>query len=180
MSLLVCTDFHLDPREFDNFYEPFDVDANLGKVKIPDVWPKICEHFAITGARGYNFIQSWVSDYQSILPMHELVKTLATKYQLGILSNYYQDFFAECLRQKFIPDINFSPVIISAEVGCQKPDPKIYQIAEEQCGFYGADILFVDDKPENLVPATSLGWQTFLFDYHQPADSTDQLAKILL
>ncbi len=96
------------------------------------------------------------------------------------MSNYYRDYFEEATAQGFIPKIKFREIIISAEVGCKKPEEEIYKIAEDWSGFSGSEIFFIDDKKENLFTASKFGWQTFLFDYNNPEKSCKEIGKILL
>lgn len=175
----VVKDFNLNKEELDRIYEPYDTDANLGIVNIPDIWPILCQKLNIKNGQGYDFIKSWVSDYEPIAPMHEFIKSIDGVYPLGIISNYYSGFYDECLRQGFIPQVSFSDVIISADVGLMKPDVKIYELAEAHSGFHGEQILFIDDKQENIDTAITLGWQTFHFDFHSPEESVDQLKKLV-
>lgn len=178
--LRAAKDLDIDQKLIDEAEEKYDVDANLGKIDIPEVWEKICKELNIKDGEKYPIIESWVSDYKAILSMHNLAKLIAKKYKTGILSNYYRGFFEECTKQNFIPKINFSPVIISAQVGYKKPEPEIYKIAEKKCGFSGDEIFFIDDKKENLFTAAKFGWQTFLFDYNNPKKSAEEIRSILL
>jgi FMN phosphatase YigB (HAD superfamily) len=175
----VCADLNLDLKKFDEAYSPYNLRAELGKIDIPDIWAKICTTLNIKDGLSYSIIEKWISDHESILPMHEFVTSLQGKYQLGIISNYYRGYFTEATRQGFIPQINFSPLIISAEVGLVKPHRQIYDLAQDKCGFSGSEILFIDDKPENMVVPQTLGWQTFVFNYHQPEQSILELQKII-
>jgi len=176
----VQKDLGLD-KEFFRSYDKYDNDAMLGKLLIPDIWQKVCHENNRTQDSKYKLIQSWVSDYEPIVPMHQLAKLLKSKYELAILSNLYIDFWSEISKQNFVPpEINFSPVIISAEVGYIKPDPQIYELAEVKSGFTGAQIFFIDDKAENIDEATRHGWQTFLFDYTNPEISANELQSILI
>lgn len=173
-------ELNIDKKLIDEGEAKYDIDANLGKIDIPEVWGKVTKELNIKNGEKYPIIESWVSDYQSILPMHNLAKLIAKKYKTGILSNYYRDFFEEATKQGFIPKIKFDEVIISAEVGCMKPDEAIYKIAEEWSGFEGNEILFIDDKKENLFTASKMGWQTFLMDYKNPEKSCEEIGRILL
>ncbi|MDO8610873.1 MAG: HAD family phosphatase [bacterium] len=175
-----ASDLNIDQNLIDVAEEPYDVDANLGKIDIPEVWQKVCKELKIKDGEKYPIIESWVSDYDAIKPMHELAKMIAKKYKVGILSNYYRDYFEEATKQGFIPKIKFDEVIVSAEVGCMKPEPEIYKIAEEWSGYSGEEILFIDDKKENLFTAAKFGWQTFLMDYKNPQKSCEEIGKILL
>jgi FMN phosphatase YigB (HAD superfamily) len=175
----VAKDLNIDQNLINEAEEKYDIDANLGKIDIPEVWRKICEELNIKGGEKYPIVKSWVSDYEPILPMHILAKKIAKKYKTGVLSNYYLDFFDESARQGFVPNIKFDEIVISAEVGCKKPEEEIYQIAEDRCGFSGEEIFFIDDKKENLFTAVKMGWQTFLFDYKNPKKSCGEIKSFL-
>lgn len=54
----------------------------------------------------------------------------------------------------------FSHLIVSADVGFQKPNPAIYECALAKIGLAPADCLFVDDNAENLRAAERLGIRT--------------------
>lgn len=53
---------------------------------------------------------------------------------------------------------------ISGEMGVTKPDPRIYEMVEEDCAIAPERILFTDDRAENIAAARSRGWQGHLFD----------------
>jgi putative hydrolase of the HAD superfamily len=57
----------------------------------------------------------------------------------------------------------FDAVIVSFEVGCAKPEQRIYEICLEKLGVPAASALFVDDRLENLVAAEQLGIRTLHF-----------------
>jgi HAD superfamily hydrolase (TIGR01509 family) len=52
----------------------------------------------------------------------------------------------------------------SHRLGLQKPDPKIYLRLEQQLGYGGAQIIFFDDKVENVEAARTAGWHSELID----------------
>ena len=43
-----------------------------------------------------------------------------------------------------------------------KPDPKIYEALEALTGKRGAEILYLDDRPENVEAGAARGWQVIL------------------
>lgn len=53
----------------------------------------------------------------------------------------------------------FQSWTFSADVGCCKPDPRIYAAAERDLGVEPSRILFVDDLPANVEGALRCGWQ---------------------
>ncbi|MGH2621083.1 MAG: HAD-IA family hydrolase, partial [Anaerolineales bacterium] len=58
----------------------------------------------------------------------------------------------------------FDKLIISAEVGLAKPDPRIYRLALEGLGVEAGQAIFVDDFPENLEAAAALGMHPVHFE----------------
>ncbi len=58
----------------------------------------------------------------------------------------------------------FDQRYVSGYLGEVKPEPRIYEIVEEECGFSPEGLLFADDRQENLDAAVARGWQVHLFD----------------
>lgn len=55
-------------------------------------------------------------------------------------------------------------VVVSAEEGCIKPDPRIYGIVVERTGLSPDQLLFVDDNPDNIAAAEALGFDVHRFE----------------
>ncbi|MFI0928658.1 HAD family hydrolase [Streptomyces sp. NPDC021012] len=51
-------------------------------------------------------------------------------------------------------------VVFSEQHRMRKPDPEIYELTLELLGLPGSACIFVDDNPDNLVPARKLGMAT--------------------
>lgn len=58
----------------------------------------------------------------------------------------------------------FDQLYLSGALGVTKPAPRIYELLEQGCGIPPADLLFTDDRAENIAAAAARGWQTHLFD----------------
>ncbi len=74
---------------------------------------------------------------------------------LGIISNAWPSLESKYRRlglRKY-----FKAFVVSAQVGCCKPDEAIYQQAIDEMGLPPEDLLFVDDAPEYVEKAISLG-----------------------
>ncbi len=56
----------------------------------------------------------------------------------------------------------FDGHILSYEHGCMKPDPALYAVVESQSRSRGAEILYIDDRPENVKMGATRGWQVIL------------------
>lgn len=53
---------------------------------------------------------------------------------------------------------------ISGHMGLIKPDPAIYAAVEADCGFAPTELLFTDDRLDNVEAARLRGWQVHHFD----------------
>lgn len=105
--------------------------------------------------------------------MLEFVKELrANHLQVGLVSNVIP-YTMEQIRSHGVYD-SFEFTILSAEVGCGKPDIEIYQLALEKLpGIKPEAIIFIDDLPQFLDPARELGLQCVL-----AATSTQVIADV--
>jgi 2-haloacid dehalogenase len=61
----------------------------------------------------------------------------------------------------------FDRCYVSGAMGVMKPDPAIYAAVEKDCGLAPSDLLFTDDKAENIVAAARRGWRVHQFESWQ-------------
>lgn len=105
--------------------------------------------------------------------MLELFRRLhAVGIPTGLLSNswgisYPRDLFGDL----------FDAVVISAEVGMRKPEPRIFRHAAELLGLSPEECIFIDDIQANVTAAEHVGFTGLL---HGEAGATaDRLAELL-
>lgn len=72
------------------------------------------------------------------------------------------DLAIEHIRRNFPFFANFDGYILSYEVGTMKPEAKIYEELEKLSGKRGAEILYLDDRQENVDAGAARGWQVIL------------------
>lgn len=106
----------------------------------------------------------------------EIIKDLKHKrYKIGLLSNN-----GITLRKR-LEDYNildlFDAVIISAEVGYQKPSPEIFKILFKTLNVDPGEVIFVDDAKKSLEGAESIGYIPVLFTTNQKLE--EDLLNIL-
>lgn len=100
--------------------------------------------------------------FTPIEPMVELHNALrAAKIPTYIFSNT-NDLAITHIRQNFPFFNNFDGYILSYEVGAMKPDAKIYEALEKMAGKRGAEVLYLDDRQENVDAGAARGWQVIL------------------
>jgi FMN phosphatase YigB (HAD superfamily) len=95
-------------------------------------------------------------------------------FQTYIFSNT-NDLAIEHVRRDFPFFSNFDGYILSYEVGAMKPQPEIYAAMEKMCGRSGADLIYLDDRAENIAAGAARGWRTIL--HESPGQTRAALAK---
>lgn len=87
-----------------------------------------------------------------------LLRRLAARYRLGVVSNSYGNMPALLREAALAP---FAVIVDSAIVGIAKPDPAIYRLAADELGLPPTAILHVGDSWErDVVPAHAVGMRT--------------------
>ena len=79
-------------------------------------------------------------------------------YDIGILSNLTPET-SECIENNLLREFDYH--FYSNTLKMSKPNPEIYQYVCDQ--IHSKDILFIDDKQENLDTAKLFGIDTILF-----------------
>jgi len=78
------------------------------------------------------------------------------------LTNFGIGSFAQARTQyDFLGE--FDRAWVSGQMGVIKPDPRIYEMAEADCGLPPSALLFADDRAENIAAAAARGWQAHHF-----------------
>jgi epoxide hydrolase-like predicted phosphatase len=81
------------------------------------------------------------------------------------------------VRKNFPFFAHFTDYVFSYEQGVLKPESRIYEIAERHSGCRESELLFIDDKPENVAVAAQRGWRTIC---HSSPAETIQAARAWL
>ncbi|RID93013.1 HAD family phosphatase [Gemmobacter lutimaris] len=58
----------------------------------------------------------------------------------------------------------FDRAYVSGHLGVTKPDPRIYERVEADCGLPPGSLLFTDDREANIAVARARGWRCHLFE----------------
>lgn len=134
--------------------------AQENQIELPENWAK-------------TFKMVMKDNLGANLEMYELVAHLKTNYQVALLSNIDKRL-ADLIREFGFYE-PFDPCILSCEIMVQKPDPKAYEIMIERIGKPAEEILFIDDKLENIEAARGFGIDGIHFEsIDQLKDELDQ------
>lgn len=117
-----------------------------------------------TGFKGdlAEFGQYFADIFWEMPPMIALHSELRRKGVPVYIFSNTNDLAIEHIRRNFPFFSNFDGHILSYEVGAMKPAAKIYEALEAMAGKRGAEILYLDDRQENVDAGAARGWQVIL------------------
>jgi len=88
-----------------------------------------------------------------------ILKKLAAKYPLVLVSNFYGNISA--VLKDFHLDSYFPTIIESAVVGIRKPDPRIFSLGVEALNMKADEVIVIGDSyDKDILPARAIGCNT--------------------
>ena len=103
--------------------------------------------------RDRDLLLTWARLYDDSLPFLQALRSRGVK--IVIVSNCSENTRA-LLEKRGVADLA-DDLVLSCEVGVEKPAPEIYQIALELAGVTARQAVFVDDQPAFCAGAAALG-----------------------
>jgi HAD superfamily hydrolase (TIGR01509 family) len=133
---------------------------------------------ALTGYAGdiREFGEIFSNIFEPIEPMIQLQAALRARGIPTFIFSNTNEMVVQYIRRTFPFFANFDGYILSYEHHAMKPDARLYEALEGQSGRRGAEILYLDDRPENVAAGASRGWQAFL--HENPEKSRATVAKL--
>ena len=102
--------------------------------------------------------------FTEISPMIELHAELRRRGLKTYIFSNTNDLAIEHIRRNFPFFQNFDGYIFSYEVKAMKPDAPIYRALEQMAGKRGDEIIYIDDRAENVSGGAVRGWRTILHE----------------
>lgn len=167
-------------EDFNKVFNKYEHKIAVGEMTLQELWEEYKQALCLNNSVHLDFLEYWVSHFVPIYETHTLVQELALQYPIGILSNLYLGTLEKIQEKKYIPNIQYSTIILSCEVKSAKPDKEIYKIAQQQAKVAPQEILFIDDKEINVEAAKALGWQAIKFETNNPKASIAKLKKLVI
>ena len=150
-------------------FEAVDLDAMNERIDRGEEFERIVRETAAAhpefAAEVGDWHDAWIEMARPPIPRSiALMGELRSKgIPVHALSNFGRETFAFAQAQyPFLTD--FDRLFVSSHLGVTKPDPRIYEIVEQETGLAAGTILFTDDRAENVEAASRRGWGTHLFE----------------
>lgn len=95
----------------------------------------------------------------------ELMEILSKKYLIGVLTNGFTEVQYRKLHSTGL-DRYIQRMVISDEIGVQKPDARIFRYAEQETGAKAEEIIMIGDNPDNDIQgALDAGWHAIYYSW---------------
>jgi FMN phosphatase YigB (HAD superfamily) len=166
-------------KEFDDLYDTYEMEDVCLTRDVDTLIPIFAERFGIQFPKGYSWLSDFVSKFERNPSIYPIIKHVQKNCRTGILTNMYPRMFDAIEEAGLLPPYSWDVIIDSTVVGFQKPDKKIFMLAEKLAGVKKKEILFIENTKENIEGAKAVGWQTFWYDSSDHEESCRKLATFL-
>jgi HAD superfamily hydrolase (TIGR01509 family) len=164
-----------DPVKFFSQHAALLTSYELGQLTTAAFYNQVKAASGFSGTEA-EFRTFFADIFTPIQPMIELQAELRkTRLPTYIFSNT-NDLAVDHIRKRFPFFSDFDGYVLSYEHGAMKPSAKLYQIVERASGRRGGEILYIDDRPENVEAGVARGWHGIL---HESASTTREALQKL-
>jgi epoxide hydrolase-like predicted phosphatase len=149
--------------------------ASTGEIPEQAHWQAVARALGVTQPEADRIVEAFFAGDRADTVLLDFLRSLRPERKVGLISNAWSGLRAFITRHKFA-DV-FDEMIISAEVGVIKPDPRIYRLALEKLDVGPEESVFLDDVLINVESARSIGMSAIQFT--QPEVALEELKKFL-
>jgi HAD superfamily hydrolase (TIGR01509 family) len=154
---------------------PLFIQYEMGAVTTRQFYDEIRR---VTGFRGTlaEFGECFADIFVQIDPMVRLQAALRQRGLPAYIFSNTNELAAEHIHRTFPFYGNFDGYILSYQHGAMKPDARLYEVVERASARRGAELLYLDDRPENVAAGAARGWQVIL--HESPERSRAAIEKL--
>lgn len=137
--------------------------AERGVISDAEFWRRAAEGLGLSDAAEADRLraeiwETWEIDARVLA----LVDRARQRYRVAMLTNA-TDAMEELLAERYGVADRFEAIVNSARVGTAKPDAAIYEALLKRMRLNAGDVVFVDDRAENVAAAAALGMHVAWF-----------------
>jgi putative hydrolase of the HAD superfamily len=155
----------ISPLQLSGFTLKYQRRLTMGTLSLLEMYSDIVGELPIP-CSPETLLEHHLAFYRRVSTQHNpevvgIIELLKKSYGLACLTNTEPEI-ADICRGTGLFDY-FHKAFLSIELGMQKPDHEIFEKVAEEIGCAPEEILFVDDKQENVKAAKEVGMQGLLF-----------------
>lgn len=163
-----------DPEKFFSEHAALLSNYELGLLTTEQFFTQMCSAsgFGGTQAEFCNFFADIFTPIQPMIDLHAELRRKKIKTYIFSNTNHLA---VDHIRRKFPFFSEFDGYVLSYEQGCMKPAARLYEILERTSGHRGSEIVYIDDRTENVDAGSARGWIGVL--HEDPAITREALQK---
>ena len=128
---------------FDRFFFPLMHGSRVGeRLKVKGERLDVA---ALAEQLSEDFLNMTTARFSLLPEAEELVRYLAAKYPLTVVTNGFVEVQYEKFDKSGLRDC-FAHIVLSEEVGCQKPNPRIFEEALRMNGLQAEEVVMIGDS----------------------------------
>ena len=151
-------------KEFDQFWEKHEKEVCIAGKDVDTLIPLLEKKFHLSFPAGFSILADFVSRFESNKEIWPVLERIKQDCKIGLLTNMYPRMFSAIVEKGIMPPVDWDVIIDSSIEGRRKPNPDIFELAEQKADVKKDNILFIDNKIKNINAAKDFGWQTFFYD----------------
>ncbi len=136
--------------------------AQHGEITVEELWAWVGDYLDLSPAELAAFRRDFWSGDVLDVALVELIRGLRPSHQTAMISNAYNDLRHVLTHEFGIADA-FDLIVVSAEEGIMKPDPRIFEITLQRLGRQPEETVFIDDFAHNVEGARAVGMHAIHF-----------------
>lgn len=136
--------------------------AQHGEITVAELWVWVSEYLDLSEVELAAFRRDFWSGDVLDVGLVELIRGLRPSHQTAMISNAYNDL-RHVLSNEFAIADAFDLIVVSAEEGIMKPDPRIFEITLQRLGRQPEETVFIDDFAHNVEGARAVGMNAIHF-----------------
>lgn len=136
--------------------------ASIGRITLLQHWQNVGNLLGIQPSELETFLRRFWSADGIDTDLVAFIRALKPQFRIGLLSNAWDNLRSLIQQEWQIADV-FDELVISAEVGLAKPDPRIYEMTVARLGIQPGEAVFLDDLERNIQAAREAGLHAIQF-----------------
>ena len=158
---------------FDRFFYPLMHGGKVCERLDKSIRLELC---ALAERLSEDFLHMTTAHFALLEGAEDLVRYLAAKYPITIVTNGFVEVQYEKFEKSGLKDC-FAHIVLSEEVGCQKPNPRIFEEALRMNGLDASEVIMIGDSfSSDIAGANAVGIDTIWLA--QPDNITDEQSKV--
>ena len=162
-------------KKFEEIWERYENEICVNR-DVDTLVPIFHKELHLDLAKNYSFLlEGFVNRFEKNPSIWPVLQEMKKNTRLGLLTNAYPRMFEAIRKRGIQPNIEWDVLVDSSIEHLQKPDRRIFELAEKKAGVKKEEILFVENSKGHVKAAQDFGWQTFLYDSSRSEKSSKDL-----